>query len=244
MANLGSYPAVRVSPSTSAFREDVSRPSVAFSKAHGVNVDMEDERTAGKGINASFQAELRPDQQDAVRQILSYDQGILSAPTAFGKTIVGAYLIAKRAMNTLILVHRRQLMDQWRERLAAFLGVPIGSIGQFGGGKANRTRWIDVAVIQSLHRKGAVEDFVAECGHVIVDECHHLSAVTFERVLREVKARFVLGLTATFARKDGHHPIIHMQCAQSGFTSVQRKLQKLHLSNTMLSCVSLTLFGS
>jgi superfamily II DNA or RNA helicase len=95
--------------------------------------------------------------------------------------------------------------------------VPIGNIGQFGGGKANRTGWIDVAVIQSLHRKGAVEDFVAEYGHVIVDECHHLSAVTFERVLREVKARFVLGLTATFARKDGHHPIIYMQCGPIRF---------------------------
>ena len=87
-------------------------------------------------------------------------------------------------------------MDQWRERLAAFLALPIGHVGQYGGGKAKRTGLIDVAVIQSLQRKGAVEDFVAEYGHVIVDECHHLSAVTFERVLREVKAKYVLGLTA------------------------------------------------
>src|SRR6267143_5400698 len=99
------------------------------------------------------------------------------------------------AVNALILVHRRQLMDQWRERLATFLALPIGHIGQYGGGKAKRTGWIDVAVIQSLQRKGAVEDFVAEYGHVIVDECHHLSAVTFERVRREVKAKYVLGLT-------------------------------------------------
>jgi len=220
---LSTYGKARVISCSESFPEHLGLPRGCIEavcgvfKAHGVNVDMHDERTAGNGINASFQAELRPEQQDAARQILSYDQGILSAPTAFGKTIVGAYLIAKRAVNTLILVHRRQLMDQRRERLAAFLGVPTGTIGQFGGGKANRTGWIDVAVIQSLHRKGAVEDFVAEYGHVIVDECHHLSAVTFERVLREVKARFVLGLTATFARNDGHHPIIYMQCGPIRF---------------------------
>jgi superfamily II DNA or RNA helicase len=121
------------------------------------------------------------------------------------------------AVNALILVHRRQLMDQWRERLATFLALPIGHIGQYGGGKAKRTGWIDVAVIQSLQRKGAVEDFVAEYGHVIVDECHHLSAVTFERVLREVKAKYVLGLTATPTRKDGHQPIIYMQCGPIRF---------------------------
>jgi superfamily II DNA or RNA helicase len=109
------------------------------------------------------------------------------------------------------------LMDQWRERLAAFLALPIGHVGQYGGGKAKRTGLIDVAVIQSLQRKGAVEDFVAEYGHVIVDECHHLSAVTFERVLREVKAKYVLGLTATPIRKDGHQPIIYMQCGPIRF---------------------------
>lgn len=93
--------------------------------------------------------------------------------------------------------------------------MPIGSIGQFGGGKTNRTGVIDVAVIQSLQRKGNVEDFIADYGHVIVDECHHLSAVTFERVLRQVKAKYVLGLTATPIRKDGHHPIIYMQCGHT-----------------------------
>jgi superfamily II DNA or RNA helicase len=126
-------------------------------------------------------------------------------------------MIGKRAVNALILVHRRQLMDQWRERLAAFLGLPCGSIGQFGGGKNKRTGVIDVAVIQSLQRKGTVEDFVADYGQVIVDECHHLSAFTFERVLRQVKAKYVLGMTATLTRKDGHHPIINMQCGPIRF---------------------------
>jgi superfamily II DNA or RNA helicase len=186
-------------------------------KSHHIHVEVHDERTAGREINVSFHGELRSEQRDAIDQALAHDHGILCAPTAFGKTVVGAYLIAKRAVNALILVHRRQLMDQWRERLAAFLALPIGHVGQYGGGKAKRNGLIDVAVIQSLQRKGAVEDFVAEYGHVIVDECHHLSAVTFERVLREVKAKYVLGLTATPTRKDGHQPIIYMQCGPIRF---------------------------
>jgi superfamily II DNA or RNA helicase len=186
-------------------------------KLHHINVEVHDERNAGRQIDVSFHGELRSEQRDAIEQVLAYDQGILCAPTAFGKTVVGACLIAKRAVNAMILVHRRQLMDQWRERLAAFLALPIEQIGQFGGGKAKRTGLIDVAVIQSLQRKGAVEDFVADYGHVIVDECHHLSAVTFERILREVKAKYVLGLTATPNRKDGHQPIIYMQCGPIRF---------------------------
>jgi superfamily II DNA or RNA helicase len=112
----------------------------------------------------------------------------------------------------LVLVHRRQLLDQWRERLATFLNLPIKSIGQIGGGRRRPSGIVDVAVIQSLNRKQVVDDVVANYGHVIVDECHHISAVSFEQVLRQVKARYITGLTATPLRKDGHHPIIVMQC--------------------------------
>jgi superfamily II DNA or RNA helicase len=114
-------------------------------------------------------------------------------------------------------------MDQWRERLAAYLALPTNDIGQIGGGKDRRTGLIDVAVIQSLQHKGEIEDSVADYGHVVVDECHHLSAVTFERVLRAVKAKYVLGLTATPTRKDGHHPIIYMQCGPIRFRLSARK---------------------
>jgi superfamily II DNA or RNA helicase len=220
---LSTYGKPRVISCSESFPEHIGLPRgcieevVRVFKAHHIDVEVRDERTAGRQIDVSFQGELRPEQQDAVERVLGYDQGILSAPTAFGKTVVGACLIAKRAVNTLILVHRRQLMDQWRERLAAFLSLPVEHIGQFGGGKAKSTGFIDVAVIQGLQRKGAVEDFVADYGHVIVDECHHLSAVTFERVLREVKAKYVLGLTATPTRKDGHQPIIYMQCGPIRF---------------------------
>lgn len=115
-------------------------------------------------------------------------------------------------VNTLIVVHRQQLLDQWQEHLGRFLDLPAKSIGHIGGGKMERTECIDVAVIQSLYRKDEVKDFVAEYGQVIVDECHHISAFTFEQVMRQVKAKYVVGLTATPTRKDGHHPIIYMQC--------------------------------
>jgi superfamily II DNA or RNA helicase/very-short-patch-repair endonuclease len=138
--------------------------------------------------------------------------GTLAATTAFGKTVVAAWLIAQRGVNALVLVHRRELLDQWVERLSTFLGIPAKSIGQIGGGRRRPTGTIDVAIIQSLVRNGIVDDCVADYGHVIVDECHHLSAHSFEQVVRRAKARYVLGLSATVARKDGHHPIVFMQC--------------------------------
>jgi len=105
-----------------------------------------------------------------------------------------------------------------------FLQLPAKSIGEIGGGKTNRTGCVDVAVIQSLHRKEIVKDYVAEYGQVIVDECHHISAFTFEQVMRQVKARYVVGLTATPTRKDGHHPIIYMQCGPIRFNLSARKM--------------------
>jgi superfamily II DNA or RNA helicase len=184
----------------------------ALLKSTGVKIDLHDERHEGSKINISFSGKLSGKQEEAVTAILKHDTGVLSVPTAFGKTVVGAFLIAIRQTNTLILVHRKQLLDQWRTRLAAFLNIEPRLIGQFGAGKRKPTAIIDVAMLQSLHHKGAVEDLVAEYGYVIVDECHHLSAFTFENVLRKVKAKYITGLTATPIRKDGHHPIIFMQC--------------------------------
>lgn len=154
-------------------------------------------------------------QQLAAEKILDHNFGVLSAATAFGKTVVAAWLIAKRKKNTLILVHRRQLMDQWHERLRTFLDLPSESMGWIGGGKNQLSGQVDVATFQSINRKGVVLDLVADYGQVIVDECHHVSAVRFEQVLRQVKAEYVCGLTATPTRKDGHDPIIYMQCGGS-----------------------------
>jgi superfamily II DNA or RNA helicase len=111
-----------------------------------------------------------------------------------------------------VLVHRRELLTQWVERLATFLSIDRSDIGVIGGGRIKPTGKIDVAVIQSLVRRGVVSDVIAGYGHLVVDECHHLSAASFELVARRSKARYVLGLSATVARRDGHHPIIVMQC--------------------------------
>jgi len=169
-------------------------------------------RQSGRPLNLTFQGTLRPEQKAAADSMLKHDTGVLAATTAFGKTVVAAWLIAQRGVNTLVLVHRRQLLDQWVERLSTFLNINNREIGKVGGGRRKPTGRLDVAVIQSLVRKGVVEDYVGEYGHVVVDECHHLSAHSFEQVVRRAKAKFVTGLSATVTRKDGHHPIIFMQC--------------------------------
>jgi superfamily II DNA or RNA helicase len=180
--------------------------------AHGIAADVVDERQQGTPLDVTFQGTLMPAQQQAVEALLPHEIGVLCAPTAFGKTVAAAWLIAARRVNTLVLVHRRHLLDQWRERLATFLDRPSTAIGQIGGGRNKPTGQLDVAVLQSLAHAGRVQDVVAQYGQVIVDECHHIPAVSFERVLKAMGARFVLGLTATPIRKDGQHPIIVMQC--------------------------------
>lgn len=189
-----------------------------------IKPEVRDERFAGRPIEVVFHGILREKQHEAVEAIIQHDNGFLCAPTAFGKTAVSAWLIARRSVNALVLVHRQQLLDQWRELLAMFLDLPIDQIGQIGAGKTKRTGTIDVAVIQSLYRDQEVKDFVAEYGHIIVDECHHLSAVTFEKVMRETKAKYVIGLTATPTRKDGHHPIMYMQCGPARFSMSARAM--------------------
>jgi superfamily II DNA or RNA helicase/very-short-patch-repair endonuclease len=189
-------------------REDVTATLADL----GVALSLRDERCLGSPLDVQFQGELRPDQQTAADAMLAHDTGVLSAATAFGKTVIAAWLIAKRGASTLVLVHRRQLLDQWVERLAEFLDVRSKEIGRIGGGRDRATGLIDVALIQSLGRKGVVDDRVGEYGHLIVDECHHVPAFSFELVARRAKARFVAGFSATVARKDGHQPIIFMQC--------------------------------
>ena len=180
----------------------------------GLRIDavIRDERNTGKPLIAEFCGELHPEQNTAAKAMLAHDTGVLSATTAFGKTVVAAWIIAQRRVNTLVLVHRRQLLEQWVQRLSEFLGLPSKTIGRIGGGRRRPTGLLDVALIQSLVREGVVNDCVEQYGQLIVDECHHLSAHSFEQVARLAKARFVLGLSATVTRKDGHHPIVFMQC--------------------------------
>ena len=182
-----------------------------------IDFEIRDERVVGQVVRTSFLGKLTAEQLSARTALLANDTGVLSATTAFGKTVVAASLIAARARSTLVLVHRRQLLDQWKARLDTFLDLPTTSIGQVGGGKRKPTGIVDIAIIQSLVRADTVDDIVADYGQVIVDECHHLSAVSFEKVTRRAKARYFLGLSATVTRRDGHHPIVFMQCGPVRF---------------------------
>ena len=187
-------------------------PVQALLQEQGIGWELVDERHRGSPLELVFAGQLRADQEAAVEAMLRHDIGVLQAPTAFGKTVVAAAILARRGVNTLVLVHRAELLRQWQERFQTFLEVPPAAIGCIGGGKAKPTGQLDVAVMQSLVRKGEVNPVVQNYGQVIVDECHHIAAASFEAILRQVKARYVLGLSATLVRRDGLQPILFMQC--------------------------------
>ncbi len=184
----------------------------AMLQSLGIRVSTTDRRCVGQPLDVTFRGALRPDQGEAAKALMTYDTGVLAAATAFGKTVVAAWLIAQRGVNTLVVVHREQLLQQWVERLAEFLDVGKNRIGRLSGRRKKLTGAVDVALMQSLVRKGEVDDRVADYGFVIVDECHHVPARSFELVVSRAKARYVVGLTATITRKDGHHPIICLHC--------------------------------
>lgn len=199
-----------------------------------VELALHDERFAGEPIDVRFVGKLRSDQEAALAALLVHDTGILYAPTAFGKTVTAAALIAQRGVNTLVLVHRTELLQQWKERLQAFLGADKTKIGTIGGGKAKPTGIIDIAVMQSLSRQGEVSEQVKNYGQIIVDECHHLSAFSFEALLKAAGAKYVLGLTATPVRRDGQQPIIFMQCGPIRHTASRPESAPADLAVTPL----------
>ena len=193
----------------------------------GVAYEVEDKTTAGNAIRATFKGDLRTEQIPAAEALLEHNNGVLSATTAFGKTVIAAYLIGQRKVNTLVLVHTQALLNQWKKALSEFLEIDEtlpelpkkrgrkkerSVIGMLGGSKNSLSGFVDVAIMQSLISGDEVRDLVKDYGMVIVDECHHVSAVSFEQVLKDTNAKYVYGLTATPVRQDGHQPIIHMQC--------------------------------
>lgn len=190
-------------------------------RENAIGVELVDERYSGEPIKVAFAGTLRLDQEAAVAAMLHHDAGVLCAPTAFGKTVTAAAMIARRGVNTLVLVHRTELLKQWQERLQSFLCVGKGVVGTIGGGKAKPTGKIDIAVMQSLSRQGEVNLLVENYGHVIVDECHHVGAASFDAILKQAKAKYVLGLTATPIRRDGQQPIIFMQCGPTRHTAAK-----------------------
>jgi len=190
---------------------------------NGIRCNLIDERVGGEHFDFQFLGALRNDQETAVVEMLKYDIGTLCAPTAFGKTVATVAIIARRGVSTLILVHRTELLKQWQERLQTFLGVGKEVVGVIGGGKNKPFGKIDIAVMQSLNRKGEINALVESYGQIIVDECHHLSAYSFEGILKRAKAKYVLGLTATPFRRDGRQPIIFMQCGPIRYTAAKQE---------------------
>ena len=200
----------------------------------GVDYEMTDETNHGKPIALTFKGKERDEQLDAINSLMPYTNGVLAATTAFGKTVTAAALIARKKINTLVLVHSKALLLQWHERLTGFLDIDFvepdmpkkrgrkkvfSPIGCLDSTSNTLHGVIDIALMQSCLENGEVKPFVQEYGMVIVDECHHVSSVTFEHVLKHVTARYVYGLTATPIRKDGLQPIIFMQCGVIRFSS-------------------------
>ena len=200
---------------------------ITLLESNKVAYRMEDKTNQGENIDVEFKGELREEQRAAIASLTVYNNGILNATTAFGKTVTAIGLIAERKVNTLILVHTKALLDQWKSRLEEFLQIdftednlpkkrgrkrvfsPFGTLDSKGNSLHGK---VDIALMQSCLEDDGVKPFVRNYGMLVVDECHHVSAVNFERVLKYVNARYVYGLTATAIRKDGHQPIIFMQC--------------------------------
>ncbi len=188
--------------------------------AVGIASSVRDERSAGEPISVTFDGTLTASQKTAVNALAASDIGVLVAPPGSGKTVMGAALIAKRARSTLVLVHRRPLFEQWSDQLQRFLGVEPGDVG--ASGRPAMATGVDLAMIQSVIRREDID--LAGYGHVVIDECHHVPAVSVEKLMQRVSARYVAGLTATPTRRDGLHPIITMQCGpvRHTLTSTER----------------------
>ncbi|GHV74116.1 helicase [Spirochaetia bacterium] len=190
-----------------------------------ITPQFQDKQNHGIPIDINFQGELYADQKAAADAMAVNQTGILSASTAFGKTIIALWLIAHRKVNTLILVHRKQLMDQWMERIQQFLNIPKAEIGCFSGTKKKRTGILDIAVMQSVGKKGNIAEWVKDYGQIIVDECHHVSAASFESIIRKCSAYYRLGLSATVTRKDGQQPIVIMNLGDIRYSARQNNAQ-------------------
>lgn len=219
--------------------EDATR---SFLNDNAVTYTIIDKTNHGNKISVSFQGEEREEQLEAINALLPYTNGILHATTAFGKTVTAAAIIARKKVNTLILVHSKALLKQWHDRLTEFLNIDypkheeknkrgrrkvFSPIGCFDSSGNTLHGIIDIALIQSCLDEDGVKPFLQDYGMVIVDECHHVSSITFEQVLMSIKTHTIYGLTATPIRKDGHQPIIFMQCGPIRFsTDVKSQIAK------------------
>ncbi|OOM68302.1 DEAD/DEAH box helicase family protein [Clostridium sp. BL-8] len=167
-------------------------------------------------IDSVFNGKLYDYQHTAVEAILKHDNGILWASTAFGKTVVAANIISSRNVSTLIIVNSIQLIEQWEEKLKIFLETNKNTIGRLGGGKKKVSNIIDIATMQTLNKIDDLDNILNNYGQIIIDECHHIAAFTFEKIMKAAKSKYILGLTATPNRKDKYDKIITMPISWEG----------------------------
>ncbi|MGD0233091.1 MAG: DEAD/DEAH box helicase family protein [Syntrophorhabdales bacterium] len=193
----------------------------------GAHVEFTDLRTSAKPISVKFSGVLLSPQKTALRALSSAESGVLVAPPGSGKTVIACALIAKRKLPTLILVHRKQLADQWKDQLLEFTDLDKNQIGTFDHKEQRRKGFVDIGMLQTLARDNDPDRLIDDYGLIVIDECHHVPAVSFEAVLKRIQARHFLGLTATPYRKDGLERIITMQCGQVLHTMDETEAQSL-----------------
>jgi superfamily II DNA or RNA helicase len=208
-------------------------------QAWGYSPQIDDKRNSNEPLLLNFSGTLFDHQSSAVDRLVREDNAVLVAPTGTGKTIIGIALIARRNVRTLILVHRSTLIDQWISALCSFLPeIEKKHIGVLGNGRKKLKGAIDIGMLQTVAKCEDIESLTEGYDFVIIDECHRVPTVTFEPVLKAMKARYVLGLTATPIRKDRFEAIIFMQCGVIAHTigdiNLQNQIRKVHFRTTAL----------
>ena len=194
-------------------------PAMDLLKSYGVGWDIVDRRSKGNPIDVKFTGVLREDQAEALEAMLQHNVGTLKAAPSFGKTVLGAAMIARRKVSTLIVVHRKDLARQWRTRLPRFLDIEADQIGTLGGPKSAPTGVIDIVMLATLGKMKDIEALTDRYGQVIVDECHHSAAPSSEANLNRIRALYFSGLSATPKRSDGRQPLVFMACGNVRFVS-------------------------
>ena len=214
--------------------------SLSLLETAGATVVVQDAREAGTRVPWKIQGELREGQEKAVRKMLTEDNGVLCAPPGAGKTVMGCALIARARTSALVLVHRAVLVEQWRETAMRFLGLKRKEIGLWRGSSPRLTGRFDIAMLPSLIRVENLAAALGGYGVVIVDECHHVPAASFEMVLKACPSRRIYGLTATPKRKDRLEKLLFAQCGPIRHTLVDAPTDEVRTVKVRHTTVALS----